>query len=87
MPAKGGEEQRVLSGNVGQFFAVTSTGVYFAPGGKEIQLLGSATGRTRTLAVLERGILGLAVSSDDAYIVWGQTDQFNQDLMLVEGFR
>jgi Tol biopolymer transport system component len=86
MPAEGGEEVQVLSAS--SRVGVTAKGVYFfAPGGKTIQLLDTATGKVSTLATLEKPGAALTVSPDDAYIVWFQTDRDTQDLVLVENFR
>jgi eukaryotic-like serine/threonine-protein kinase len=86
MPAEGGEEVQVLS--VSTRVGLTAKGVYFfAPGGKSIQLLDTATGKVSTLAILDKPGGQLTVSPDDAYIVWMQVDRNTQDLMLVEHFR
>jgi eukaryotic-like serine/threonine-protein kinase len=89
MAAGGGEAVQVLPQV--EYFCVTSKGVYFViggPGGHAIQCLDAATGRVRTLATPEKTLgVGLAVSPDDAYVVWSQWDRYTLNLMLVEGFR
>jgi Tol biopolymer transport system component/serine/threonine protein kinase len=91
-PAGGGEEVQVLPG-IGSWdvLCVTSKGVYFAPPGPgpdTIQFLDAASGKVSTLATLSRPLsIGLAVSPDNAYVVWSQTDRQTINLMLVEGFR
>jgi Tol biopolymer transport system component/tRNA A-37 threonylcarbamoyl transferase component Bud32 len=92
MPAGGGEEVQVVPG-VGSwaFLCVTSKGVYFVPSGpsvNSIQFLDAASGKVSTLATLDKPLNGgLAVSPDDAYVVWSQVDRQTINLMLVEGFR
>jgi Tol biopolymer transport system component len=87
MPAQGGEETQVLEGPVAISFGVTSKGVYFQPNAKTIRFLDAATGKTSTIAELDKPGGNIGVSPDDAYVVWSQTDRTSQDLMLVEGFR
>jgi len=92
MPAGGGEEVVVVPA-VGswEFLCVTSKGVYFVPeehGAKTIRFLDSASGKVRTLATPDQPLeAGLAVSPDDAFVVWSQRDRETVNLMLVEGFR
>jgi Tol biopolymer transport system component/predicted Ser/Thr protein kinase len=92
MPAGGGEEVQVVPG-VGSWdlLCVTSKGVYFAPpapGANTIQFLDAVSGKVSTLATLDKPLnTGLAVSPDDAYVVWSQVDRRTFNLMLVEGFR
>jgi Tol biopolymer transport system component len=88
MPAGGGEEVQVVPG-VGSF-CVTSKGVYFAPpspGANTIQFLDAGSGKVSTLAAFDKAVAELAVSPDDAYVVWSQIDRHSFNLMLVEGFR
>ena len=87
MPAQGGEETQVLEGPVSIFFQVTSKGVYFQRDNKAIQFLDAATGKTSTIAELDKPGGNIGVSPDDAYVVWTHTDRNTHDLMLVEGFR
>ena len=71
------------------------------PSANTIQFLDAASGKVSTLATLEKPAAdspesatlgrpvagGLAVSRDDAYVVWSQMDRNTFNLMLVEGFR
>ena len=71
------------------------------PGANTIQFLDAASGKVSTLATLEKPAAdspesatlgrpvagGLAVSPDDAHVVWSQMDRNTFNLMLVEGFR
>jgi len=92
MPAGGGEEVVVVPA-VGswEFLCVTSKGVYFVPeerGARTIRFLDAASGKVRTLATPDQPLeAGLAVSPDDASVVWSQRDRETYNLMLVEGFR
>ena len=89
MPAAGGEAIQVLSGV--EQFCVTSKGVYFVssePRQKTIQFLDATSGRVSTVATPGKRLEpGVAVSPDDAYVVWSQVDRETVNLMLVEGFR
>jgi Tol biopolymer transport system component len=92
MPAGGGEEVQVVPGvRSWELLCVTSKGVYFAPpepGGNAIQFLDAASGKVSTLATPDKPVnSGLAVSPDDAYVVWSQNDRQTINVMLVEGFR
>jgi Tol biopolymer transport system component len=92
MPAGGGEEVQVVPGVASwELVCVTSKGVYFAPAGpgaNTIQFLDAASGKVTTLATPDKPLdAGLAVSPDDAYVVWSQGDRLTVNLMLVEGFR
>ena len=71
------------------------------PDANTIQFLDAASGKVSRLATLDKqpvrtyrsAVLdklvagGLAVSPDDAYVVWSQIDRSTLNLMLVEGFR
>jgi eukaryotic-like serine/threonine-protein kinase len=91
-PAGGGDEVLVAPA-VGswEFVCVTSKGVYFVPeehGAKPIRFLDAVSGKVRTLATPDKPLeAGLAVSPDDAFVVWSQRDRETINLMLVEGFR
>ena len=89
IPVNGGEALQVLPA-VGAF-CVTSKGIYFVSaesGRNTIQFLHNATGKVSTLASSGKRVEpGLAVSPDDAYVVWSQVDRETVNLMLVEGFR
>jgi Tol biopolymer transport system component/DNA-binding winged helix-turn-helix (wHTH) protein len=99
VPADGGEEVLVVPKieSLG-LFCVTAKGVYFVPpppGANTIQFLDAVSGKVSKLTTMDeqaaganRGIMdGLAVSPDDAYVVWSQMDRNTFNLMLVEGFR
>jgi len=87
MPVEGGEEERVLARALGWGnFGVATTGVYFAADGG-LQFLDAATGKVRTLGVVDNLENGLCVSPDGRYVVWAQLDRNTTDLMLVENFR
>jgi hypothetical protein len=69
-------------------FGVTAKGVYFMPDRRTIRFMDAASGRTSTLATLEKDVVfGLSVSPDDRFVVWSQTDRLTSELMLVDGFR
>jgi len=91
MPAGGGGEVPVLPEVMSwELLCVTSRGLYFVPpsGANTIQLLDAAGGKVTTLATPEKRInAGLAVSPDDAYVIWSQADRQTFNLMLVDGFR
>ncbi|MGB9454698.1 MAG: protein kinase [Bryobacteraceae bacterium] len=87
MPAQGGEETQIVEGPVGDEFAVTAKGVYFQSDERTIQFLDTATGKVRTIAVLDYPSSTLSVSPDGAYAVYQKIDRFSQDMMLVDGFR
>jgi Tol biopolymer transport system component/tRNA A-37 threonylcarbamoyl transferase component Bud32 len=89
MPTEGGEEKQVLAPTLGWgSFGVTAKGVYSVRDGRTIQFLDTATGKTSTLATLDKPMSGgMCVSPDDAYVVWGREERNTLDLMLVENFR
>jgi len=91
MPAGGGGEVPVLPEVMSwELLCVTSRGLYFVPpsGANTVQLLDAAGGKVTTLATPEKRInAGLAVSPDDAYVIWSQADRQTFNLMLVDGFR
>jgi hypothetical protein len=72
----------------GFYFNLTSKGVYSIPDSRTIRLLDFATGRVSVLAEMSDSNQpgGLAVSPDDAYVLWTQLDGQSRDLMLVEQF-
>ncbi len=92
VPASGGQEVQVLPGiSSWELLCVTSKGVYFTPppfAANSIQFLDAVSGKVSTLATPDKRLnAGLAVSPDDAYVVWSQVDRQTFNLMLVEGFR
>jgi Tol biopolymer transport system component len=96
MPVEGGSESRVLEAlqpaDWGSW-AVHGDGVYFVQRGRPPVLAfhNFATGRTDTVFVPPGGIPAmdpaLAVTPDGAWLLFGQVDRTEQDLMLVEGIR
>jgi Tol biopolymer transport system component len=91
VPMSGGEEKQVAPAVEGWYsFSVTAKGVYFFSDPKTLQLLDEKTGLIRTVARLEghSAFDGMTVSSDSAYLVFAEPNQYNRcDLKLVEGFR
>jgi len=88
VPVKGGQEIQVLPRVAGHYdFAIAAKGIYFTPDDKTIQRLDLSTGKVGTLATWEKGLSGLCVSPDEAFVVWSQFDRNSSELMLVEGFR
>lgn len=89
MPSSGGTAVQILAAV--ESFCVTSKGVYFVSqqGGRStIQFLETASRKVSTLTPLGKSLdAGLAVSPDDAYVVWSQVDRETVNLMLVDGFR
>jgi len=95
VPAGGGEESSVIDFlQCDGGWQVGEPGIYFfakpdEKGRSELRLHEFATGKARKILVLDRqvALTGLAVSPDGRTILYGQTDQGNSDLMLVENFR
>ncbi|MGB7763327.1 MAG: hypothetical protein WBL61_26060 [Bryobacteraceae bacterium] len=88
MPVDGGPEVQILPQvAVWNDFGITAKGIYFTPDERTIQRLDFSSGRTSTLATVDKSIGGLCVSPDEAFVVWGQLEQGEAELMLVEGFR
>lgn len=88
MPVDGGEEMRVVEG-ASSSYAVTDTGIYFIPSSEAaIRFLDLTTKAVRTVAVLDRlAPYGLTVSPDGRTLLFAQIDNWDSDLMLVDGFR
>src|SRR6185312_5115030 len=70
MPAVGGTEVQVVSGVVGDGFAVTSKGIYFKNTAGlragTLELLDTASGKISTVAPMERGAALPSISPDGA---------------------
>ena len=97
-PLAGGEEELVLDhhgAGYWRYWAVVKQGIYFAtaqrPEQPLIEFFSFATGRVTPVAVLEkgldRGMTGLAVSSDGRRLIWSQVDQDSSDIMLMDNFK
>ena len=95
LPLSGGADKEILSGVAGDgsSYAIADNGIYFirVASGREKQELSFfsfATRQIRTIVALAgRASLGLALSPDEHMILFGQTDQQDSDLMLVDRFR
>jgi Tol biopolymer transport system component/predicted Ser/Thr protein kinase len=91
MPARGGEETRVLDATAALgSFAVVEQGIYFAmppdeQGRCDISLRDLTTGKTRKIVTVVGRFA--AVSPDGRTILYEQQDEAGSDLMLVENFR
>jgi Tol biopolymer transport system component len=88
LPVEGGPEVQVVP-RVANWagFAIVAKAIYFTPDGKALQRLEFSSGKVSTLATLDRGLAGLCVSLDEAFVVWSQFNRSSAELMLVEGFR
>jgi Tol biopolymer transport system component len=91
-PVEGGEETRVLEAVTARAFDVVEDGIYFlAPfRAKEtwLQFYDLRTSKTVALKAIEKpAFLYLYVSPDRRSILYSQTDQVAQDLILVPNFR
>ena len=95
VPVEGGEESQVLESSFGGIYEVVEEGVYFVPpstpkAGFSVQFLRFATGAVEHVMSLERQPplgMRLSVSPDGRSILYSQVEDFQSDIMLVEGFR
>jgi len=95
MPAAGGEAIQTVPYIAGPLsFEVTAKAVYFwyhdnSPDNPDaIQRLEFSSGKNSMVLTPSRvATMNLAVSPDDAFVVWPQVDRCGAQLMLVEGFR
>jgi len=95
VPVGGNDERQILESVQWNGFTVTKRGIYFVPkphpgGSSFIQFLDFATRASSTIAQIEKPFptsFGMAVSPDERYILYTQTDQAGSDLMLIENFR
>jgi Tol biopolymer transport system component len=94
----GGEETLVLDhhkAGAWRSWAVTEQGIYFAtaitPARSMIEFFSFATSEITLVAAIGGGIAtgahGLAVSPDNRWLLYGQSDQSGSDIMLMENFR
>jgi Tol biopolymer transport system component/tRNA A-37 threonylcarbamoyl transferase component Bud32 len=91
-PLTGGAETRVLEElSYGYNYVVTSQGIYFTTvsgGNHSLDYLDLSTRKVRRLLRTNRPAgLGLTVSPDGRWLLYSQTDAFDADLILVDGFR
>ena len=95
VPVEGGEEEQVLESSFGGIYEVVEEGVYFVPpstpeDGFSVAFLRFATGAVERVISLEGQPLlgmGLSVSPDRRSILYSQVEDYQSDIMLVEGFR
>lgn len=93
VPADGGGERQILDSVHRYSFSVSNNGIYFAAGPalddtSSLNFLSFATGKITQLAKIEKPVdLGVAVSPDEAQVLFAQVDVQDADLMLVENFR
>ena len=83
----GAKEQQIVeqSGQWRHFYPAEN-GIYFGLF-QEIRFLSFATGKTKTVANLEGSMnLGITVSPDRRYLLYGQIDHGGTDLFLVDNF-
>jgi hypothetical protein len=92
MPANGGAEEKLIDAVYTRNFTVTGEGIYYArpeaPEGWSIRLFrfGSATD-IRIGQYAKPPALGLSISPDRRWLLYGQVDEEGSDLMLVDDFR
>ena len=91
---EGGEASKLLEGLSNyQNIAIVGSGLYFVPnrnaaGDSSIQFLSFSTNKISNLATFEKSlVLGITVSPDGKWILYGLRQQSGSELMLVENFR
>jgi eukaryotic-like serine/threonine-protein kinase len=91
IPIGGGQPTQLVPRIIRYNYVPVPTGVYFESGTTQaavLQFLDFATGKVRDILRLDHPAdLGLAVSSDERYLLFTQIDYASADLMLVEHFR
>ena len=93
VPVEGGEEEQVLESSFGGIYEVVEEGVYFVPpstpeAGFSIEFLRFATGAVEPIHDFERQPTGhFSVAPDGRSILYSRAEEWQSDLMLVEGFR
>jgi len=94
VPTEGGEETFVIDGVFQGFWSLLDKGIYFvdpnAMPHAAIEFFDFATGRTRKIGEIDKELQlvypSVAVSPDGQSLLYVQTDSFESDIMLVEGF-
>jgi hypothetical protein len=89
MPVGGGEEKQIGSGHLTSSanYVIVDDGIYFTKAGGTLEFLDSKSGKSRTVAKIDKlWFLGLAISPDHRWILASILDQTLNDLMLVENF-
>jgi hypothetical protein len=95
LPLAGGPETTEFAGFVaegGSSYAPVKNGIYFIRAAEhspkqELSFFSFATRRMKTLAGISGALrLGLAVLPDERLILYGQTDAFDSELMLIDPF-
>jgi Tol biopolymer transport system component len=94
VPVNGGTEEKVLESLATPMsFQVMDEGIYYIPqadpdGRSSIRLHRFATGKSETLATLDKPVMwGFSVSPDRRTILYVQIDSSSHDLMLMDNFR
>ena len=89
-----GEASKLLEGLSNyQNIAIVGSGLYFVPdrntaGDSSIQFLSFSTNKISNLATFEKSlVLGITLSPDGKWILYGLRQQSGSELMLVESFR
>ena len=92
MPVEGGAAVQ-LTGPVNEFaYAVGKEGLFYSPAPDASQkgsflFVSFATGQSRTVVVADRPIGDfISLSPDQRFLLFGQSGQFDRDLMLIENF-
>jgi len=87
VPVDGGEECQILDSVTFMNFDVTLGGIYFISG-MELRYFNFRTRTARLIRKIPKPPdRGLAVSSDEHWLLYTQIDQIGDDLVLVENFR
>jgi Tol biopolymer transport system component len=90
VPAKGGEETRIVDSVASQYFDVTKEGIYFFSGWLDpsVRHFQFATGKVVTLGKIKGEVAwGLSVSPDKRSLLYSLVGPRRSVLMMVEGYR
>ena len=93
MPVEGGQESLVAESVVSRAFDFGRQGIYYlsssaADGKYTLNYMPFEGGKPKILLALPHSpFLGLTVSRDERFVIYAQSEQSNQELMLVENFR